>query len=306
MSQTKGWFARLKQGLTKTSNHISESIQAFLTHKSANQEDVSLLEKQLILADFGPSLAKAWAHQLSDLKFKSPDLSSLQEALAQAIERQILPYAKTFTLSKEKPFIVLNLGVNGVGKTTASGKLAFYLKQQGLNVCLVAADSFRAGAQEQLALWGDRAGCTTFTMPMGKDPSGLIYDVLSQAGSKNWDAIIIDTAGRLHNQANLMAQLEKMTRVIQKLYPQAPHETLLVLDATTGQNAHTQLTQFKACCPITGLILNKLDGSAKGGIAISLTESFKLPIYFLGVGEDVEDFRPFEAKSFAKHLAGIL
>jgi fused signal recognition particle receptor len=229
----------------------------------------------------------------------------VREIFAAEIAGILKPVARPLTLSDRKPHVVLVIGVNGSGKTTTIGKLAQGYKRAGKNVMLAAGDTFRAAAVEQLKIWGERAGVKVVARETGADAAGLAYDAFVAARNEGADLLLIDTAGRLQNKTDLMAELQKILRVVRKLDPEAPHSTLLVLDATTGQNAHSQVEIFKAMCDVTGLIVTKLDGSAKGGVLVALAEKFKLPVHAVGVGETAEDLRPFDAEIFAKDLMDV-
>ena len=230
----------------------------------------------------------------------------VRRALAEDIARILEPVAAPLVVeAARKPHVVLVVGVNGSGKTTTIAKLASLYKAQGLKVLLAAGDTFRAAAIDQLKIWGERSGCAVVARAPGADAAGLAYEALETARREACDLLLIDTAGRLHNKADLMAELQKIIRVLKKLDPEAPHDTLLVLDATTGQNAHAQVETFKALAGVTGLALTKLDGSARGGVLVALAERFALPVHAVGVGEGLDDLRPFEARDFANSLLGI-
>jgi fused signal recognition particle receptor len=230
----------------------------------------------------------------------------VRKALADEIETILAPVARPLTLDPaHRPFTVLVVGVNGTGKTTTVGKLAHLYKSEGCSVMLCAGDTFRAAAVEQLKIWGERADVPVIARETGADAAGLAYDALDAARKAGSDVLLIDTAGRLHNRADLMSELQKLRRVLAKLDPTAPHATLLVLDATTGQNAHAQVEIFRSMVEVTGLVVTKLDGTARGGVLVSLAERFKLPVVALGVGEGIDDLRPFAARDFAHALMGL-
>jgi fused signal recognition particle receptor len=232
--------------------------------------------------------------------------AEVRSLLATAVTNVLNPAAKPFTVdAAKKPFVVLIAGVNGTGKTTTIGKLAAKLKDGKQRVMLAACDTFRAAAIEQLKIWGERANAEVVAKGPGADAAGLAFDALEKARSQKLDVLLIDTAGRLHNKAGLMAELEKIARVLKKLDPDAPHAAILVLDATTGQNAISQVEAFQAAISLTGLIMTKLDGTAKGGILVALADRFGLPIHYIGVGENIGDLQPFDAAAFAKALAGV-
>jgi fused signal recognition particle receptor len=226
--------------------------------------------------------------------------------LAGEVEKTLQPVAQALTIDRtKKPFVILMVGVNGAGKTTTIGKLSQKFRQQGLTVMLAAGDTFRAAAIEQLKIWGERVGAPVLARGQGADAAGLAYDALQEAKADGTDVLLIDTAGRLQNKAGLMAELEKIVRVVKKFDPSAPHATLLVLDATVGQNAMSQVELFQKAAGVTGLVMTKLDGTARGGILVALAEKFRLPVHFIGVGEGVEDLEPFTARDFAKAIAGL-
>ena len=230
----------------------------------------------------------------------------VRESLARAIAEVLDPVAKPLVVDgAKKPFVVLVVGVNGTGKTTTIGKLARLYKQEGLAVMLCAGDTFRAAAIEQLKIWGARVGVEVIAGSPGADAAGLAYDALEAARKAGADLLLIDTAGRLHNRADLMAELQKIRRVIRKLDPSAPHAVLLVLDASTGQNAHAQVETFRAMIEVSGLVVTKLDGTARGGVLVALAERFGLPVHAIGVGEGADDLRPFAARDFARSLLGL-
>ena len=230
----------------------------------------------------------------------------MREALADEIARLLDPVAKPLDVTAgPKPFVILVCGVNGSGKTTTIGKLAAQFKAEGRSVLLAAGDTFRAAAIEQLQVWGQRAGCPVVAKAQGADPAGLAFDAVSQAKADGTDVVMIDTAGRLQNRKDLMAELEKILRVIRKVDDTAPHACLLVMDATIGQNAHSQVQAFREMTAVSGLVLTKLDGTAKGGVVVALAEKFALPVHAVGVGEGIDDLRPFEARAFARSLMGL-
>jgi len=301
-----GFFARLKAGLAKSSAGLAESLTALFTKKKLDAETVGDLEEALIKADLGASQAKAIANAVAKGRYEE-EISDheLRAVLAQEIAKVLKPIEKSFTIDKaHTPFVVLVAGVNGGGKTTTIGKMAKKLRGQGLKVVLAAGDTFRAAAIEQLQVWGTRTGATVVSRPAGADAAGLAFDALERARGEKADVLLIDTAGRLQNKAGLMAELEKIARVLKKLDASAPHAVLLVLDATTGQNALSQVEAFRAAVPLTGLVMTKLDGTAKGGILVALAAKFSLPVHFIGVGEGEDDLQVFNAESFAKALTG--
>jgi fused signal recognition particle receptor len=298
------FFERLKEGLAKSADALG--LAEILVKKKLDAETVEMLEMALIRADLGVKAAQEIAGAVAkgryDEEISPPEL---RKVLAGEIARALQPIEKPFLVDRTKrPFVVLVAGVNGTGKTTTIGKIAAKLVRDGLKVVLAAGDTFRAAAIEQLQIWGKRAGAEVFARAPGADAAGLVFDAFSRARSSGADVLIVDTAGRLQNKAGLMAELEKIARVLKKQDADAPHTVLLVLDATTGQNAVAQVEAFAACVPLTGLIMTKLDGSAKGGILVALAAKFALPVHFIGVGEKEDDLQPFAAEAFAKALTG--
>jgi fused signal recognition particle receptor len=300
-----GFFARLKAGLSKSAGAL-ESVAGVFTNRKLDAESVADLEDALVRVDLGAGLSHRVAHAIAqgryDMNIAPYDLRIL---LSKEIGRILKPSEKPFAIDRAKqPFVVLVAGVNGTGKTTTIGKIASRLKKDGLKIVMAAGDTFRAAAIEQLQVWGERTGSEVISREAGGDAAGLAFDALARAREQKADVLLIDTAGRLQNKAGLMAELEKIVRVIKKLDASAPHAVLLVLDATTGQNALSQVEAFKAVVPLTGLVMTKLDGTAKGGILVALADKFGLPVHFIGVGEDASDLQPFEAQAFARALTG--
>ena len=301
-----GWLSRLKSGLAKSSSRLVDGIAGVFTRRRLDAEAIEELEDVLITADLGPATAARLAGQLADRRIeRDVEADEVRRLLADDIAAILEPVAEPLKFDGGTPHIVLVVGVNGTGKTTTIGKLAKQMIDEGRSVLLAAGDTFRAAAIEQLGVWGERTGCRVVARETGSDPSGLIYDAIEQARESNVDVLLIDTAGRLHNKANLMAELEKIQRVIAKLDPNAPHEVLMVLDATTGQNAISQVETFKEMVSITGLVVTKLDGTAKGGVLVALADRFGLPVRAIGVGEGIEDLRAFSARDFARNLMGL-
>jgi fused signal recognition particle receptor len=305
--QKSSWLSRLKKGLSRTSAKLVDPISTAFTKRRLDEQALEELEELLIAADLGEPLASSLTAQFSSTRFnKEVDADEVRSALAEEIEKLLEPVAKPFSVNPDlKPHVVLVCGVNGSGKTTSIGKLATHLKAQGSSVMMAAADTFRAAATEQLQIWGERTGSTVIATTPGADAAGLAYDAFVQAKDAGVDVLLIDTAGRLQNKNDLMAELEKITRVIRKLDEDAPHDCLLVLDATVGQNAHSQVKIFKELVDVSGLMITKLDGTARGGVVVALAEKFGLPVHAVGVGEGAEDMRPFEAKAFARSLMGL-
>lgn len=302
-----GWFARLKAGLSRSSNNLKEQIATVVARRRLDAEALEELEEALILADLGVDAAAMLVKALAKDRFgKEVTDAEIREALAALIARELEPVADPLPhRARFRPQVVLICGVNGTGKTTTIGKLASQAVGAGLKVVLAACDTFRAAAVEQLQIWGERNGVPVIRGKEGADPAGLAFDALVQAREQGADLLMIDTAGRLHNKQALMDELRKIVRVLKKLDPEAPHDTVLVLDATTGQNAHNQVEIFKEMVDITGLIVTKLDGTAKGGVVVALARRFGLPIHAIGVGERLDDLRSFEAPAFARALLGL-
>jgi fused signal recognition particle receptor len=301
------WLSRLRSGLTKSAKRVTESITSLFTKKKLDQATLDELEDALIQADLGVSVAMRLVEKLGKERFgKEVTDEEVRSAFADDIAEILQPVATRLAIDPtHEPHVVLVVGVNGSGKTTTIAKLAHQFRSEGRKVMLAAGDTFRAAAVEQLKVWGDRAGVPVIAKQTGADAAGLAYEALERARADGYDVLLIDTAGRLHNKANLMEELAKIVRVIRKLDPDAPHSCLLVLDATTGQNAHAQVETFKAMSPVDALVVTKLDGSAKGGVLVALAEKFKLPVVAIGVGEGIDDLRPFEARAFARGLMGL-
>ncbi len=305
--ERKGWFARLKDGLSKSTSRLTDGISGIFTKRKLDDDALEELEELLIQADLGPVTAARIAAGLAKTRFgKEVTPQEVREYLAGEVEKLVTPVAKPLTVdAARKPHIVLVVGVNGTGKTTTIGKLARQFAAEGKSVWLAAGDTFRAAAVSQLKIWGERTGAPVVAKDTGADAAGLAYEAVEKARAAGADVLLIDTAGRLQNKTGLMDELRKVVRVIKKLDPEAPHTTLLTLDATTGQNAHSQVEIFKEMVAINGLILTKLDGSARGGVLVALAEKFGLPVHAIGVGEGVYDLRPFEPKQFARALVGL-
>ena len=301
------WFGRLKAGLSKSSTRLVDGIAGVFTRRKLDAEAIGELEDVLITADLGPAAAARLASALAERRIeRDVDADEVRGLLADDIADILAPAAEGLNIdSGNRPHIILVIGVNGTGKTTTIGKLAHRLVAEGKSVMLAAGDTFRAAAIEQLSIWANRTGCPVVAKESGSDASGLVYEAIERARSAGSDVLLIDTAGRLHNKANLMAELEKIQRVIQKLDATAPHEVLLTIDATTGQNAIAQVETFGDMVSVTGLVLTKLDGTAKGGVLVALAEHFQLPVRAIGVGEGIDDLRPFSARAFARNLMGF-
>jgi len=305
--QKSGWLSRLRGGLKRSSNKLGEGIGGIFTRRKLDGEMLGELEELLIAADLGPRTAAKLVAEFGKTRFgKDVTDEEVRTALAEQIEDILKPYAVPLAVDREKkPFVVLVVGVNGTGKTTTIGKLAKHFGEQGLKVMMAAGDTFRAAAISQLKIWGERTGCTVIAGEQGGDSAALAFQALQKAQSEKADLVLIDTAGRLHNKTDLMQELAKFVRVLKKLDDTAPHATLLVLDATTGQNAHAQVKTFRDLTQVTGLIVTKLDGSAKGGVLVALADRFELPIHAIGIGESADDLQPFKAGDFARSLLGL-
>lgn len=308
MIEREGWFGRLRQGLKRSSARLGQGIaDLFASGRRVDSESLAALEDLLIAADLGVDTSRALVGKLKERRFEGETSGdTVKAALADAVAAMLAPVAIPLAPDPaKKPFVILVVGVNGSGKTTSIGKLAKFFRNQKKSVTLVAGDTFRAAAVEQLKIWAERTKSHIVAREQGADPAGLAFDALVEAKARGDDILLIDTAGRLQNKADLMAELTKIVRVLRRQDPTAPHETLLVLDATVGQNAHSQVDIFKNLVEVSGLAVTKLDGTAKGGVLVALAERFKLPVRFIGIGEAVDDLRPFEAESFARGLLGL-
>lgn len=300
------WFERLRRGLLRSSNSLSDSISGIFTKRKLDEDTLQDLEDVLIQADLGLETAMRVTDALSSGRYgKDVTGEEVRNIMSTEIEKVLGPVAKPLELDlSHKPHVILVVGVNGTGKTTTIGKLAAKLTAGGLKVMLAAGDTFRAAAIEQLHIWGERTGSPVVSSKLGADAAGLAYDAWQQAKDAGSDVLIIDTAGRLQNKAELMDELAKIVRVLGKHDPEAPHTVLQTLDATTGQNALNQVEIFKNIAGVNGLVMTKLDGTARGGILVAISAKHKLPIYFIGVGEGVDDLEPFAANDFARAIAG--
>ena len=302
-----GWFGRLKAGLQRSSEKISTGITELFTKRKLDAEALQDLKDILIQGDLGVSTATRLTSLLAKTRFDQ-EISSeeIKIALAEEVATILAPVAQPLVIDgTHKPHIILVCGTNGSGKTTTIGKMARQFKNQGKSVTLVAGDTFRAAAVEQLQIWGERSDCPVISRDNGADAAGLAFDAIKEAQASGADVLMIDTAGRLQNRKDLMEELTKVVRVIRKVDETAPHSVLLVMDATIGQNAHSQVEVFKDMVDVSGLIITKLDGSAKGGVVVSLAERFEIPVHAVGVGEGIDDLRPFEADAFARSLIGL-
>jgi fused signal recognition particle receptor len=300
-----GFFDRLKSGLSRQGG-LSDSLVGVFTRKKLDAGTVAELEEALIAADMGAEAARGIAAAVARTRYEAEiSPAELREALAREIAGRLAEIERPLAIDdSKKPFVILVAGVNGTGKTTTIGKIARRLTAGGRSVMLAAGDTFRAAAIEQLKVWAERAGAAFLATRPGGDAAGLAFEALEKARNLGTDILLVDTAGRLQNKAGLMAELEKIARVLKKLDPSAPHAVLLVLDATTGQNALSQVEAFGAAVPLTGLVMTKLDGTAKGGILVALAARFALPVHYIGVGEGEDDLQPFAAEPFARALTG--
>ena len=305
--ERKGWLARLKSGLARSSAKLGEGIGGIFTRRRLDNETLGELEDLLIAADMGTGIAEEVTERLRRTRFNqevAPE--EIRAALAEEVAKSLSLVDRPLKLDAAlKPMVMLVVGVNGSGKTTTIGKLAKQYRDQGLRVMMAAGDTFRAAAVEQLKIWGERTGAPVMARETGADAAGLAFDALAEAKRQAADVLLIDTAGRLHNKADLMAELQKIVRVLKKVDAKLPHAVLLVLDATVGQNAHAQAETFRDMIGVTGIVMTKLDGTAKGGVLVSLAEKYGIPVHYIGIGESADDLRPFEAESFARSLVGL-
>jgi fused signal recognition particle receptor len=302
-----GWFQRLKSGLSRSSSSIGRGIADIFTKRRLDAASLDELEDILIQADLGLSAATRIRDAVAHGRYeKGVDAEAVKAILADEVERALIPVAHPLAIDASKrPFVILVVGVNGSGKTTTIGKLAAKLRVEGRTVVLAAGDTFRAAAIEQLRVWARRTGSDLVERDQGADAAGLAFDALTRARAEGADVVLMDTAGRLHNRAELMSELEKIVRVMKKADADAPHAVLLVLDATVGQNALNQVEIFGRAAGVTGLVMTKLDGTARGGILVAIADKFALPVHFIGVGEGVDDLEPFAARDFAEAIAGV-
>ena len=303
----KSLFLRMKEGLTRSTRTLSDGITGIFTKKKLDPATLDELEDLLITADLGleaaADIVAAVGKGRHDKEVSADDIRTI---VADEIFNVLGPVAKPFFIdSTKKPFAVLMVGVNGAGKTTTAAKIAARAQADGKSVMLASGDTFRAAAVEQLKVWGERLNIPVVSTKIGGDAAGLAYEALARARDEKIDLLLIDTAGRLQNKTDLMAELEKILRVIRKLDPDAPHATLLVLDATTGQNALNQVDIFGKVAGVTGLVMTKLDGTARGGILVAIAKRFSLPVHMIGVGEQIDDLQTFDAKTFARAITGV-
>ena len=302
-SGAKSWWQRLTGGLQRTSSSLGSAISDLITRGPLAPERIMEIEDTLIRADLGVDFAARIAMTIGEGRYQN--LAEVQTVLAAEIEKVLRPVAKPLVVAGAKPFVILVVGVNGSGKTTTIGKLAAKFRAEGRSVMLAAGDTFRAAAIDQLKIWGARSGAAVIARTQGSDPAGLAFEALTSARAAGINVLLVDTAGRLQNRVELMDELEKIVRVIKKVDAQAPHAVLLVLDATVGQNALSQVEIFQRIAGITGLVMTKLDGTARGGILVALAAKFGLPVHFIGIGEGIDDLAPFAAKDFARAIAGV-
>ena len=302
-----GWLRRLRSGLGRSSNVLTGSISSIFTKRRLDEETLEEFEEALIRADLGIDIAATITNELRRERIgRELTEDEVKTVLAAELEKALAPVAKPLTLDTElKPNVILVVGVNGTGKTTTIGKLAAKFAADGKQVMLAAGDTFRAAAIDQLKIWGDRVGAPVEAREVGADAAGLAFDALARAKAEGADVLLVDTAGRLQNRTELMAELEKIVRVMKKQDPAAPHHVLLTLDATTGQNALSQVETFTKIAGVTGLVMTKLDGTARGGILVAVANRFGLPVHFIGVGEGIDDLEPFDAADFARAIAGL-
>jgi fused signal recognition particle receptor len=303
----QSWWRRLSSGLKRTSSSIGTAVADLVTKRKLDRAMVEDIEDVLLRADLGTEVAARVAAAVGEGRYdKTISADEVKTVVATEVEKVLSKVAQPLAIdAAAKPFVILVVGVNGSGKTTTIGKLASLLRAEGRKVMLAAGDTFRAAAVEQLKIWGERTGAPVVARPHGSDAAGLAFDALSQAKADGIDVLLIDTAGRLQNKTELMSELEKVVRVIRKVDVSAPHAVLLVLDATVGQNALSQVDIFRKVAGVTGLVMTKLDGTARGGILVALAEKFGLPVHFIGVGEGVDDLAPFTARDFSRAIAGL-
>jgi len=306
-SKQPGLFSRLKAGLTHTAGNFSNSLASVFNKRKLDKEALEELEDLLIAADLGPGVAASVSGNLAQDQFeKEVNENEIKSALADVIAKILQPVTRPLQIeSKYRPHVILVVGVNGTGKTTTIGKIAYRLTSGGKSVVLAAADTFRAAAIDQLQIWGERTGSMVVRRDVGADPAAVAYEGLKMAKEKNSDVLLVDTAGRLQNKSSLMDELAKVVRVLEKLDEGAPHDCLLVLDATTGQNVLQQVEVFSKVCNVSGLVITKLDGTARGGVLVAVAERFGLPVHYIGIGEGIDDLQPFDGRDFARAVAGL-
>lgn len=303
----QSWWRRLSGGLKRTSASLGTAVADLVTKRKLDRAMLDDIEDVLLRADLGTAVAERIAEAVGEGRYdKAISADEVKAVVATEVEKVLAPVARPLIIDETvKPFVILVVGVNGSGKTTTIGKLAAKLSAEGRKVMMAAGDTFRAAAIDQLKVWGERTGSPVIAGAQGSDSASLAFNALTEARNQSRDVLLIDTAGRLQNKAELMNELEKMVRVIRRVDSSAPHVVLLVLDATVGQNALSQVEAFHRTAGVTGLVMTKLDGTARGGILVALAEKHKLPVHFIGVGEGVDDLAPFTARDFARAVAGI-
>ena len=303
----KGWFSRLSEGLSRSSRQMTEQVVSAFVKEPLSEAALQGLEEHLLESDLGPRATDRIVARFRELRFAAgANELEVKEALAEAVAAELIGHqARYAPLEGPRPFVTLFVGVNGSGKTTTLGKIASDLTARGAKVMIVAADTFRAAAREQLKVWAERAGADFESRRDGADPAGLAFDAYTKARAENYDVVLIDTAGRLQNKSALMDELLKIVRVLKKIDPDAPHETLLVLDATVGRNALAQEQIFGRTAYVSGLVMTKLDGTARGGVLVPVAQASDAPIKLIGVGEGVDDLQPFDARAFSRSLVGL-
>ena len=305
-TEKQSWWQRLSGGLKRTSASIGGAVTDLVAKRRLDQAMLDEIEEVLIRADLGVESAARIAAAVGEGRYdKSITADEVKAVVAAEVEKVLTPVAKPLLIGAGKPFVALVVGVNGSGKTTTIGKLAARFRAEGRSVMLAAGDTFRAAAIDQLNIWGGRSGASVIARAPGADAAGLAFDALTQARGEEVDVLLVDTAGRLQNKAVLMDELQKIVRVMKKIDPAVPHAVLLVLDATVGQNALSQVEVFRDIAGVTGLVMTKLDGTARGGILVAIAAKYGLPVHFIGVGESIDDLAPFSAKDFARAIAGI-
>ena len=301
----RSWFDQLRRGLSRTTNALSDNLAGALAKRKLDDETLGRIEEVLIKADLGVAMAARIRERLAKGRHdRGLTPEAVREVVAAEIASVLAPLAQPLALSATRPQVLLVVGVNGTGKTTTAAKMAHQFKRDGRKVMLAAADTFRAAAIDQLKVWGERVGAEVVAKAVGADPAGVAFEAFERARAEDADVLLIDTAGRLQNKADLMAELAKIVRVLKKIDETAPHGVILVLDATTGQNALAQVEIFKEIAGVTGLVVTKLDGTARGGILVAIAERFKLPVNAIGIGEGIDDLKPFGAQDFARAIAG--
>jgi fused signal recognition particle receptor len=302
----KGWFSRLSEGLSRSSKQMTEQVVATFVKEPLSESALEQLEEHLLESDLGPAATDRIVERFRELRFGKVSEREVKEALAEAVAAELIPRQAAYEpLDGPRPFVTLFVGVNGSGKTTTLGKIASDLTGRGAKVMIVACDTFRAAAREQLKVWAERAGASFESRRDGADPAGLAFDAYTRAKAEGYDVVLIDTAGRLQNKSALMDELLKIVRVLKKIDPDAPHETLLVLDATVGRNALAQEQIFGRTAYVSGLVMTKLDGTARGGVLVPVAQASDAPIKLIGVGEGVDDLQPFDARAFSRSLVGL-